>query len=170
MNFFKILMSFLMIKFNFGYMIPNKFLYLDYMCGTGVSTIKLKNLTQKCIDNIAIVGIDTNQKKINIARDRLYKNKNDKNDNDNIAFVNGDLSELGIQDDVFDLVQIKDLDKMNYKLLKNIYKILKPNGTLLVVNNDKIPKFYLKKIEKLFKECQECWIYGELQYQIFFKN
>ncbi len=90
---------------------------LDYGCGTGVHSQWLKEHGER------VMGVDLSQKSINFARKKV----------EGVEFLVKDCEETGFDDNYFDMVfdggTFSSLD-LN-KAIKEIVRILKPNGTLV---------------------------------------
>ncbi len=122
-------------------------LVLDIGCGTGA-------LTFRAASKGAIVkGIDTNPQMLDIAR----KRSNEKNLSENIEFCEMGVAELeNIKSDSYDVIMsglcFSELseDELTYTL-KQVKRILKQNGLLLVADEAAADNFILKIINFLIR-------------------
>lgn len=96
---------------------------IDLGCGTGYYLFLLSNLGIK----LNLTGFDYDEKAIKEAHDLLYEKK--------IKFISGDLHKIPFKDNSFDkavmseVLEHVDNDK---KVLREVYRILKPNGILVI--------------------------------------
>ena len=96
---------------------------LDIGCADGTTTKQIK----KILPSAEVTGVDLYKKAINHAKKRTNKIK--------IKFIYGDVHNLPFGDNSFEIVTaietIEHLDNPN-KALAEIYRVLKPNGYLIV--------------------------------------
>lgn len=109
----------------------------DFCCGSGNSIELLKNRVKE------IVGIDASKEMIKICKEKFGRNKNVK-----LKLV--DVTKTGLKSNYFDAVitrmslhHIKDKEKV----MNEIYRVLKPNGRVIVID-----KFYFNKFKYYFGE------------------
>lgn len=102
---------------------------LDFGCGDGIYCFKLSSRGAK-----KIIGIDLSKSMIDLANNRLRKYSHN-----NIEFLLADGNNLPFDDEIFDLVlanyvlvHFKDLQKP----LNEIYRVLKPGGSLIATINN----------------------------------
>lgn len=113
----------------------DKDLILDAGCGSGRTTVELSKVWK----NGQIVAFDLFESKSDDigSRDLLEKNLKIAGITDRVRVVNGDVTNLEFQDNTFDaMVSTLLLNNLgNAKLtgLKELYRVLKPGGKLLVV-------------------------------------
>lgn len=108
------------LKYAFGKIV------LDAGCGTGYGTYELSKKAKK------VYGIDQNIAVIKYAQ-KVYKNKN-------LSFQAGNLEKIRFPKNRFDLICIFEvIEHVNdYKgFLKELYRVLKPGGTLLISTPNK---------------------------------
>ena len=121
---------------------------LDIGCGGGRTTFSLKEMGYN-----HLIGLDLSNKLISFAR------KYAKKLNIGLSFIEGDASSLSFKDASFDicifsyngLMSIPN-KKIRYKVMKEVYRILKPNGKFIFTTHDRDDpshQEYWKK-EKLF--------------------
>ena len=103
-------------------------LILDVACGTADSTIKIA----KKIENAKVFGIDISTKMLEIGREKAAKNELD----NRISFSISRAENIDYQDDTFDAAMVA-FGVRNFsdraQGLKEIRRVLKPNGTLIVL-------------------------------------
>ena len=101
---------------------------LDVACGTADSTIALAQIS----DNVRVNGIDIADGMLKIGEEKVYKIGL----NDRITFSNSCAESIDFQDNTFDAVFVA-FGVRNFsdreKGLKEILRVLKPNGTLVVL-------------------------------------
>ena len=101
---------------------------LDVACGTADSTIALARIS----DNVRVKGIDIADEMIKIGEEKVNK----LGLNDRITFYNSCAENIDFQDNTFDAVFVA-FGVRNFsdreKGLKEILRVLKPNGTLVVL-------------------------------------
>lgn len=114
---------------------------LDIATGTGDLAIMLS----KGIPNASIVGLDISSGMLSIAKEKVETKKLD----DKIELVLGDSEKLNFEDATFDAVTVsygvrnfEDLDKG----LLEIYRVLKPNGILVVLETSQPTSFPMKQL------------------------
>ena len=103
-------------------------LILDVACGTADSTIALAQIS----DNVQVKGIDIADEMIKIGEEKVEK----LHLKDRITFSNSCAENIDFQDNTFDAVFVA-FGVRNFsdrgKGLKEILRVLKPNGTLVVL-------------------------------------
>lgn len=103
-------------------------LILDVACGTADSTIKI---AEKII-NSKVYGVDISEKMLEIGKEKVEK----EGLSDRIYFSISRAESLDFQDDTFDAVMVA-FGVRNFsdreQGLKEILRVLKPNGTLIVL-------------------------------------
>lgn len=96
---------------------------IDLGCGTGYYLFLLSNLPVK----LNLTGLDNDRRAMQEAKDSLF-------DKD-IKFVSGDLHKMPFKDQSFDKAVISEVLEHvedDEKVLKEIYRILKPKGVLVI--------------------------------------
>lgn len=96
---------------------------IDLGCGTGYYLFLLSNLSI----NLDLTGLDYDKKAINEAKELLREKR--------IKFVTGDLHKIPFKDKNFDkavMSEVLEHVEDDEKVLKGIYRILKPNGVLVI--------------------------------------
>lgn len=124
---------------------PNHYI-LDLAGGTGDLS---KILAKKISNDGKIILSDINNSMLNYGRDKLINN----NLLTNIEYVQANAEILPFADDSFDLVTMafglrNVTDKQ--KVLNEIYRVLKPNGQLFVLEFSKPQYSFLEKIYDLY--------------------
>ena len=103
-------------------------LILDVACGTADSTIKIA----KKIENAKVFGIDISTKMLEIGKEKAEK----KGLSDRISFSISKAESIDFKDDTFDAALVA-FGVRNFsdreKGLKEILRVLKPNGTLIIL-------------------------------------
>ena len=103
-------------------------LILDVACGTADSTIKIA----KTIENAKAFGIDISTKMLEIGKEKATK----KGLGDRISFSVSRAENIDFQDDTFDAAMVA-FGVRNFsdraQGLKEIRRVLKPNGTLIIL-------------------------------------
>ena len=103
-------------------------LILDVACGTADSTIKI---AEKIV-NSKVYGVDISEKMLEIGKEKVEK----EGLSDRINFSISRAESLDFQDDTFDAVMVA-FGVRNFsdreQGLKEILRVLKPNGTLIVL-------------------------------------
>ena len=101
---------------------------LDVACGTADSTIKIA----KKIENAKVFGIDISTKMLEIGKEKATK----KGLGDRISFSVSRAENIDFQDDTFDAAMVA-FGVRNFsdraQGLKEIRRVLKPNGTLIIL-------------------------------------
>lgn len=110
-------------------------LILDAGCGSGRTTVELSKVSK----NGRIVALDIfdpNAEDIG-SRDLLEKNLKNADLTNKVKIVEGNVTDLKFQDNTFDTVTctllLNNLGKSKLKGLKELYRVIKPKGKLLVV-------------------------------------
>jgi demethylmenaquinone methyltransferase/2-methoxy-6-polyprenyl-1,4-benzoquinol methylase len=142
-------------------------IYLDYCCGIGDST---RDMIQKVPrdSDIRVVGIDMNPVNVAIARRRHSPL---------VSFYHGSLPEMRIPKESVDLIQMKCsliglLDKERH--LQEIYRILKPKGIFLVIQEQEHMSPTTRSNDNLllnaiFEDCCERWVQDDQEYRLYMK-
>ncbi len=119
---------------------------LDVACGTGTSALIMAEMVGA---NGEVVGIDlspnmlavSKAKLINIAKNKIASPlaRNDNVKSQNISFLNANSEDIPYPDNYFDKVHISvALHEMTYEgrvnTLREIYRVLKPNGIFVAVD------------------------------------
>ena len=106
---------------------------LDLGCGAGRTTINLYKMGYK-----NIIGLDLSTNLID------YATRYTQNNNLNIQFVNGDATNLKYEDNLFDVVifSYNGMQSIPGKrnrdaVLKEVYRVLKPNGLYIFTAHDR---------------------------------
>ena len=103
-------------------------LVLDVACGTADSSVVLAQV----IDNVRVSGIDISEKMLEIGKRKVEKLNLD----DRISFYNSYAENIDFQEDTFDAALVA-FGVRNFsdreKGLKEILRVLKDNGTLIVL-------------------------------------
>ncbi len=101
----------------------------DIGCGSGKATFSLNKIAQP---KGHVVGVDICEDRIAFAKDRYYT--------DSIEFVCKDIREplddLGMFDFIWVRFVLEYFRSDNFEIVKNISKILKPGGTLCLIDLD----------------------------------
>ena len=105
---------------------------LDVGCGTGSLTIAAK---QRQGNDGPVVGIDPSSNMVNLAQEKAAKAQVE------VAFQVGVIEKIDFPENHFDLVLSSLMmhhlpDELKKDGLQEVYRILKPNGTLLIVELD----------------------------------
>ena len=119
---------------------------LDIGCGTGRHAIELGKR------DYAVTGADLSESQLNRAKEKAKK------ENVNIDFIRADARKLNFHNE-FDLVimlcegafPLMETDEMNFEILKNANKALKPGGKLILTTlNALFPLFH--SVREFLKE------------------
>lgn len=112
--------------------LSNNKIVLDAGCGTGKFLPIIENCSSKYI------GIDLSNEQLTKAMNKSKKNS---------LFINSSLEKIDLNDDSVDLIistwvlgTITDLDERN-KCLNELKRVLKPNGIIILVENDENSEF-----------------------------
>ena len=112
--------------------LSNNKIVLDAGCGTGKFLPIIENYSSKYI------GIDLSNEQLTKAKNKSKKNS---------LFINSSLEKIDLKDDSVDLIistwvlgTITDLDERN-KCLNELKRVLKPNGNIILVENDENSEF-----------------------------
>jgi len=115
-------------------------LALDLGCGTGNYTLELFKR------GFEVIGVDISKEMLKIAKKKFPKS----------FFIRADAYKLPFKKETFDLVlsiTMFEFIKKPEEVLKEIYKILKPGGELIIgTMNDRSLWFFFKKFKSLFVE------------------
>jgi len=117
---------------------------LDIATGTGDLAIDLTKTNAR-----KIVGADISKEMLKIARNKV----NSRNLNGIIEIQLGDAEKLNFQDNYFDAITcsfgVRNFDDLS-KALQEIKRILKPNGTFVVLETSNPEKFPFKQIHRFY--------------------
>ena len=117
---------------------PN--LILDVATGTG----DLAFAAQKKINPEKIIGLDLSNGMLEVGRTKIAK----RNLNDKLEFIQGDSENLPFEDHYFDAVMVsfgvRNFENLNSGL-KEIYRVLKQNGQIIVLEFSKPKSFPIKQ-------------------------
>lgn len=101
---------------------------LDVACGTADSTVKIAEK----VENAKVFGIDISTKMLEIGKEKTEK----KGLQDRISFSISSAENIGFKDDTFDAAMVA-FGVRNFsdreKGLKEILRVLKPEGTLIIL-------------------------------------
>ncbi len=145
--------------------ISNNDIILDIGCGGGGN---IKNLA-KIATKGKVFGIDYSKTSIKIAK----KVNRDLIEKGNIVIKHASVSKLPFEDDTFDLVTAFEAyyfwsDLIND--LKEIYRVIKPNGMLILVNEAyKCQNEYLRKRNEKWAKLVNFKIYSPEEFKSFIK-
>lgn len=113
---------------------------LDLGCGTGNYTLELYKR------GFEVVGVDISEEMLRIARKKLP----------NIKFIRADAYSLPFEENTFDLVlSITMFEFIHFpeRVLKEIYRVLKPGGEVVIgTMNGRSLWFLFKRLKSLFVE------------------
>ncbi len=119
---------------------------LDIATGTGDLAI---NLTK--IKDAKITGLDISSGMLEIAKQKVKK----KNLENNINLVLGDSEKLPFSDNQFDAITVgygvRNFENLD-KGLQEIYRVLKPKGTFVVLETSQPTKFPMKQLFKFYSK------------------
>ena len=117
---------------------------LDIATGTGDLAIDLTKTNAR-----KIVGADISKEMLKIARNKV----NSRNLNGIIEIQLSDAEKLNFQDNYFDAITcsfgVRNFDDLS-KALQEIKRILKPNGTFVVLETSNPEKFPFKQIHRFY--------------------
>jgi demethylmenaquinone methyltransferase/2-methoxy-6-polyprenyl-1,4-benzoquinol methylase len=118
---------------------------MDLGTGTGDLAIRLSKMR----NNIQLTGYDFSSSMLKVAQ-----KKADKHDLKNISFIEGDAADMPFNDETFDIVSIsfafRNITFKNpntHYYLKEIFRVLKPNGKFIIVESSQPEN---KVIRRLF--------------------
>lgn len=115
-------------------------LSLDLGCGTGNYSLELYKR------GFAVIGLDSSKEMLKVARKKISE----------IYFIKGDAYFLPFKNEVFDLVlsiTMFEFIKEPIRVMKEIYRVLKPGGEVLIgTMNGRSLWFLFKRIKSLFVE------------------
>ena len=118
----------------------NPKLILDIATGTG----DLAFAAQKAINPNKIIGLDLSNGMLNIGRTKIEKRKL----KDKLEFIQGDSENLPFADQYFDAVMVsfgvRNFENLN-KGISEIFRVLKKNGKIVVLEFSKPKKFPIKQ-------------------------
>ena len=118
----------------------NPKLILDVATGTG----DLAFAAQKTINPKKIIGLDLSNGMLNIGRTKIEKRKL----KDKLEFIQGDSENLPFEDQYFDAVMVsfgvRNFENLN-KGISEIFRVLKKNGKIVVLEFSKPKKFPIKQ-------------------------
>ena len=120
---------------------------LDVACGTGDSTI----LLAKTLDHTRIHAIDISEKMLEIGKEKVEKLKYE--ERMKISFSSSSAESIVFHDNVFDAVFVA-FGVRNFsdreKGLKEILRVLKPNGTLVILELSEPQNIIVRWIYNLY--------------------
>jgi demethylmenaquinone methyltransferase/2-methoxy-6-polyprenyl-1,4-benzoquinol methylase len=123
---------------------PNPKLILDVATGTGDFAIEALKLNPD-----KVIGVDISEGMLDFGRQKLRKKKLDHK----IELLSGDSENLEFSDNYFDAV-IVSFGVRNFENLSegiaNIYRVLKPEGTLVVLEFSRPKMFPFKQLYNLY--------------------
>ncbi len=115
-------------------------LSLDLGCGTGNYSLELYK------KGFGVIGLDLSKEMLKVARKKIPE----------ILFIKGDAYFLPFKNEVFDLIlsiTMFEFIKEPEKVMREIYRVLKPGGEILIgTMNGKSLWFLFKRIKSLFVE------------------
>lgn len=115
-------------------------LILDVATGTG----DLAFAAQKKINSEKIIGLDLSNGMLEVGRTKIDKRKL----NDKLEFIQGDSENLPFEDHYFDAVMVsfgvRNFENLNIGL-KEIHRVLKNNGKIIVLEFSKPKSFPIKQ-------------------------
>ena len=118
----------------------NPKLILDVATGTG----DLAFAAQKKINPDKIIGLDLSNGMLEVGREKIKKRKL----GNKLDFIQGDSENLPFEDDFFDAVMVsfgvRNFENLN-KGLSEIFRVLKKNGKIVVLEFSKPKKFPIKQ-------------------------
>tara|TARA_B110000459_G_scaffold201572_1_gene252576 strand:+ start:688 stop:1425 length:738 start_codon:yes stop_codon:yes gene_type:complete len=118
----------------------NPKLILDVATGTG----DLALAAQKAINPDKIIGLDLSNGMLNIGRVKIEKRKL----KEKLEFIQGDSENLPFEDQYFDAVMVsfgvRNFENLN-KGISEIYRVLKTNGKIIVLEFSKPKNFPIKQ-------------------------
>lgn len=114
---------------------------LDIATGTG--DLALEAVRQLDVDHV--VGLDISEGMLEIGRKKISKKKL----SDKISMVNGDSENLHFEDEKFNTVMaafgVRNFENLE-KGLKEMFRVIKPGGHLMILEFSKPTKFPIKNI------------------------
>ena len=120
-------------------------LILDVACGTADSTIKIAEKTE----NAKVFGIDISTKMLEIGKEKATK----KGLGDRISFSVSRAENIDFLDDTFDAAMVA-FGVRNFsdraQVLKEIRRVLKPNGTLIILELSEPQNIIVRWIYNLY--------------------
>ncbi len=115
---------------------------LEVATGTGTTAIMLA----RRFPNYSIMGLDFNEKALEIARARSRSMKN-------LRYVNGNVEELTLGNEMFDFV-VSDFSLGAFgsfgKALEEMHRVLKPGGKLVLLDINRINVKMLRRMINLY--------------------
>ena len=118
----------------------NPKLILDVATGTG----DLAFTAQKKINPDKIIGLDLSNGMLEVGREKIKK----RNLDNKLDFIQGDSENLPFEDDFFDAVMVsfgvRNFENLN-KGLSEIFRVLKKNGKIVVLEFSKPKNFPIKQ-------------------------
>lgn len=118
---------------------------LDIATGTGDVAFEVK----KMLNPSTLVGLDLSEGMLGFAREKSAKKGFEKS----ISFVKGDSENLQFDDNSFEAVivsfGVRNFENLN-KGLSEIYRVLTPNGKLVVLEFSKPKKFPIKNLYNFY--------------------
>ncbi|MCB0660818.1 MAG: ubiquinone/menaquinone biosynthesis methyltransferase, partial [Saprospiraceae bacterium] len=118
---------------------PNRILDI----ATGTADLALE--AAKTIQNCSIVGVDISEKMLEIGKEKIKKD----NFQNRISLEIGDSEQLQFKDATYDAVMsafgVRNFENLE-KGLSEMYRVLAPNGTLMILEFSKPKTFPLKQL------------------------
>ncbi|MCB9310066.1 MAG: bifunctional demethylmenaquinone methyltransferase/2-methoxy-6-polyprenyl-1,4-benzoquinol methylase UbiE [Lewinellaceae bacterium] len=122
---------------------PNRILDI----ATGTADLALE--AAKTIQNCSIVGVDISEKMLEIGKEKIKKD----NFQHRISLEIGDSEQLQFQDATYDAVMsafgVRNFENLE-KGLSEMYRVLAPNGTLMILEFSKPKTFPLKQLFDIY--------------------
>ena len=117
---------------------------LDICCGTGIST---SIICRKVSAGAKVFGVDFADEMLEIARQKLGRQYA------NVTFLKGDATELDFADNSFDIITIvfgirNIFDRE--KALKELFRVSKPNGKLVIMELSYPQNVLIKKLYNIY--------------------
>jgi len=113
---------------------------LDIATGTGDLAIAMSDLNPE-----KIIGLDLSEGMLKVGREKILK----RNLESVIEMVQGDSEDLPFQDNTFDAITVsfgvRNFENLD-KGLSEIYRVLKPNGTFVILEFSQPQKFPMKQL------------------------
>lgn len=118
---------------------------LDVACGTGDMCILLANNLQKC----KIIGLDISDCMINIGKKKILYYGLEKK----IKLIKSNVENIPFTSNYFDVITIsfgiRNFEKI-YNSLQEIYRVLKPGGSILILEFSIPDNFFIKKLYYIY--------------------
>ena len=130
--------------------ISSNYDFLNHFLSFGIDhiwrrkTIRLMQAYKK-LNPDKIIGLDLSNGMLEVGRNKIKKKKLE----DKLEFVQGDSEKLPFEDNFFDSVMVsfgvRNFENLNMGL-KEIFRVLKPNGNIFVLEFSKPKKFPIKQL------------------------